>query len=298
MKFSTIAVTAALSKFSLAAVYDIKLYAESTDSAVGGKALSSIHEGAGLNYFFLGDSPETLSYDDRTGIIHSDKSTVGIADIFLGLGVSTFGKATFENDILSIEGNSEFYAAKNVNDPYNYSENSYAVTAFTNKKVPEGAIKISIKKSGSPSVPPLPSSSASLSSSASAPYGNSTVTQTTVTYTCLSQTVVTITSCPETVTDCPARKTPTVVTTNVEVTLTTTYCPASTTPILTTILPPATSPATAVPGSTSAKPTTVVPGSTSAKSSTVAPAITTANGAARAGAGAVAGMAAIAAWMI
>lgn len=275
MKFTTFALSAATFSSALAAVYDVQLFVESSDAAISGNGLSSIHEGAGINYFLLGTGAETFQYDDQTEELYTQntiKYSVGVLGQYLSNGVTGASKATFVDDKLSLGGNTTFYAAKNTGDPYNYSDRSYIVLVSD----AEGSIPFNIKvvKSGSPSSSaPAPSSTG---------YTNDTTT--TLTYTAGHTTVVTITSCAETVTDCPARHTPQVVTTVIPVTLTTTYCPASTTPTFVpytskTVAPVSTTKATSAPATTH-------------------PAVTTAaNGAAKVGSIAGAGLVAVAAYL-
>ncbi|CAH2353140.1 cell wall protein Pga30p [[Candida] railenensis] len=280
MKFTTFALSAATFSSALAAVYDVQLFVDSSDASINGNGLSSIHEGAGINYFVLGTGAENFQYDDQTGVLTSTDTTanqivysVGVLGQYLSNGVTGSSKATFEGDKLSLGGNTTFYAAKNTGDPYNYSDRSYIVLVSD----AEGSIPFNIKavKTGSPSSStPAPSSTG---------YTNDTTT--TLTYTAGHTTVVTITSCAETVTDCPARHTPQVVTTVIPVTLTTTYCPASTTPTYV----PYTSKTVAAESTTKA---------TSAPATTHPAVTTAANGAAKVGSIAGAGLVAFAAYLL
>lgn len=279
MKFTTFALTAASISSVLAATYDVQLFVDSSDSNVSGKGLSSIHEGAGINYFLLGSGAETFTYDDQTNELyneHSFRYSVGVLGEYLSSGVTGAAKATISGDKLSIDGKDTFYAAKNTGDPYNYSQQSYIVLVNST----EGALPIGIKvvKSGS-------SSSSASPSASSSGYNNASTT--TLTYTAAHTTVVTITSCAETVTDCPAKHGPVTVTTVLPVTLTTTYCPASTTPTYV--------PYTSVAPVTSTK----TAATTTSSAHTTAPAVTTAhNGAAKMGSVAGAGLVALAAYVL
>lgn len=295
MKFTTIAFTASTLSAVLANVYQVQLYAKSDNKETDGKGLQSLHEGAGINYFFLGESAEVLSYDDSAKTISATNGNVGTAGRsggnFFGIAVTGGASATVENEQLTVDGTSAFFATKNVNDPYDYSNKSYAVL-FSE----EGdAIPISIKVS---TVDPAASFSSSFASAATATASSSGYfngSTTTLTYTSHHSTVITITDCPETVTDCPARHTPETITTVVPVTLTTTYCPESTTPpFLTTVKPVETHPATEA-----AHPTTEAAKPSQSTAKPAAPAVTTAaNGVAKVGVAAGAGIFAAAAYLL
>lgn len=134
---------------ALAVADSIQLFAESDDKSVNGLGLSSIHEGAAINYFFLSSGgAETLQYDEKNGEVYSTtsdsvKQSVSIdAGNFLQLSAADFQKVDFsDDDTVSVNGNDEFFAAKNVKDPYNYSKDSYAIL----NKSSDGSIKIKIK---------------------------------------------------------------------------------------------------------------------------------------------------------
>lgn len=145
MKITTFALSATTISAVLAAVYDVQLFAESSDAAISGNGLSSIHEGAGINYFLLSTGgAETFKYDDEAHELYTENSvkyTVGTLGGYLSNGVTGSSKATIDNNKLSLGGNSTFYAAKNTGDPYNYSDNSYIVLVSD----VEGSIPFSIK---------------------------------------------------------------------------------------------------------------------------------------------------------
>lgn len=189
MKASQFATLATFILPALAEVYDIKLKFHSDNTDVDGQYLSSMHEGAAINYFFLGEQGEVYSYD-------SDKETITLqtgaielllnsAGEFLGVTAAEPQQVKFADDVLSVAGNSEFYAAKDVNDPYNYSKKSYAVLSLGSAS---GSIKGQIKKE-----------------SVAGPSGLASANSTVTTSTSKSEVVVTITDCPESVTNCPAR---------------------------------------------------------------------------------------------
>ncbi|CCH41108.1 putative secreted protein [Wickerhamomyces ciferrii] len=152
MQFKTLIATAAsLIAFvnAEAAQNYVQFYAESDIKEINGKGLSSIHEGAALNYFFLGEDPEILDYNPETGAISSSLNTGDGQSIDLAFeasvgsrfptlqvtaGAQTATSWTFEDGYLKGNGSQNFFVAKNTSDPYRYSEKSYQVALF-----PEGA---------------------------------------------------------------------------------------------------------------------------------------------------------------
>lgn len=181
----------------------LTLVAESDNQEVNGQGASSIHEGAGLNYFFLGANGENLSYDESTQILKSEDAgssqisyQVSLSSNILIAGVLEPAKADISSGYLSIGGNDQFYACKNINDPYSYSTKSYAVT----DKDFGDCVSLKLKVDGASSTPESSSVAPSASPSPTAPYGNSTTVYTTVTdYTtyCPYPTTITITTCDE-----------------------------------------------------------------------------------------------------
>ncbi|KAH3673342.1 hypothetical protein WICMUC_003702 [Wickerhamomyces mucosus] len=113
------------------------------------RGLSSIHEGAGFNYFFLGTNAQTFEYSESEGKIYQPISeqynyTVGHFTEsefpFLVSGVAgTPLSFKIEDGVLLNENGYNFYIAKNVSDPYNYGQNAYTVgiaandSSFVNK---------------------------------------------------------------------------------------------------------------------------------------------------------------------
>lgn len=125
------------------------MFTSSNDTEVNHKGLSSIHEGAAINYFQLGDDAEVLEYDEEKGIIYKEIDiggvgynwTVSVSDVnsgfpYLELGpnegagdewqVTQWGTDRFlfsENPDLF----GPFSVAKNTSDPYRVSERAYLV---------------------------------------------------------------------------------------------------------------------------------------------------------------------------
>lgn len=177
----------------------LTLVTESSNAEVSGKGISSIHEGAGINYFLVGTTAngEDLTYADNQLSSQAGSLTYRVSKSgdFLANSVLEPSTVDISSGYAKIDGQTDFFACKNVNDPYNYSQDSYAVV--TSKQNDE-CVDIKLKVVGGET-----SSSAAPSSSAvpTAPYGNTTVTtQYTVTdYTtyCPEHTTVTITTCSD-----------------------------------------------------------------------------------------------------
>ncbi|CAK7901625.1 cell wall protein Rhd3p [[Candida] anglica] len=167
MLYSAIALTLASATTVLGATSNIELFASAAGTPADGLGLSSIHEGAGINYFLLGEGAEELSYDDETKVVSAQLGTLTASlntlGDFLAISVTAPQEVTFDGDKLVVNGTSTFYAAKNVNDPYNYSKSSYAVIVAEEGSAPADAIKIEITKKGASA-----SSSVASSSTASA----------------------------------------------------------------------------------------------------------------------------------
>ncbi|ODV96555.1 hypothetical protein PACTADRAFT_1144 [Pachysolen tannophilus NRRL Y-2460] len=152
MKFTLL--TALLSLASIVsygvegATSTIELKAVSNNSAVNGLGLSSVHEGAGINYFFLGQGSEKLTYDGVSTIYVEDSlhQTFQVDSSILELSVTTtYNHWTFDNNnYLALNGSTDgFYACKNFNDPYSYSSNEYGVLT---EKVNSDCLPIKISK--------------------------------------------------------------------------------------------------------------------------------------------------------
>ena len=144
---------AILSSIAVAAVSEVEFVADSSETSVNGLGLSSIHEGAGINYFLLGSGSQTLMWDDATGAASAKfgeiTQNVCISNSIVQLSVFEPSKVTVADGVVSIDGNDSFFACKNINDPYNYSEKSYAVL----DKNGDGCfpMKIKVKTGASPS---------------------------------------------------------------------------------------------------------------------------------------------------
>ncbi|EMG48331.1 putative cell wall protein, putative [Candida maltosa Xu316] len=211
MKFLTIASVLTLSSSALAAIREYQLFAQSDNEEVNGQGLSSIHEGAGINYVFLGSAAQTVNYDTDSQNIFADLEIAGgqtarqslvleggvlqlsVAGEPLAVQIADDGAVTFP-------GSDGLAAAKNINDPYRYSENSFAV--ISGEGIP---ISIVAKAVGEPEQEEESSSSV-VASTTEAPssneglYSNVTTTHQIVTeyvtY-CPESTTLTLTVCEE-----------------------------------------------------------------------------------------------------
>ncbi|KAK6453768.1 uncharacterized protein RJT20DRAFT_131193 [Scheffersomyces xylosifermentans] len=220
----TLSALALLSSQALAALQNVTLWVESDNSTINGNGLSSLHEGAGINYVFLGQNAQTLIHDDVNNWLYFIpveplRQYFAVENNIAQVTVAfTDNTVTFENGYLSYGGSTEgFYALLNINDPYNYSKTQKALVHYPDG-APEGAIplKIRVQTEGEP----VPGSTSSTEASSSAApttlsttevpttltsviptlgYPNSTVTKD-ITYTewvttCPEATTITITTC-------------------------------------------------------------------------------------------------------
>ncbi|KAI5966861.1 uncharacterized protein KGF55_000270 [Candida pseudojiufengensis] len=215
MKYLTFAsILSLLSSTTLAAIKDIQLIAESNDQEINSKGLSSIHEGAGINYFFLGENPQNLKYDDEKKQIYillnvnngqqQVPQSLNFNGKFLSLSVSEpLAVEIDENDILQFDGSNNLFAAKDQNDPYQYSRSSYAIVNEDGEDHKPLSIKAlfvngdddssSSSEAPSSSIPPISLPSPISSSSGLPQYPNGT----TSTKTDIQTTTLTITSCKQ-----------------------------------------------------------------------------------------------------
>ena len=177
LAFTTVVVSAAC-----AAAEDITLTVLSDNSEVKGMAVSNTHEGAGLNYLFIGgtDGP-TYTYDaDKKAISQpftgSYVQYLTAMEHFMAMSVSTSVDVyTFDGNLLALNGSTKnFYACKNTGDPYEYSASSYEVMYYASD-APSSCLSIQLSKAGS-SANSSSSSDATASSTAdsSSIIGNST----------------------------------------------------------------------------------------------------------------------------
>lgn len=128
MKFS-------IASLSLLAVsFAAEFYAESSNGEVNGQGLSSRHEGAGINYFFLGKDADELTYHEENSTFYMDVDSrypflLSLHHDVLMVGVLGPDAFDISSGYLAINGTADnFFACKNINDPYHYSKYSYAVT--------------------------------------------------------------------------------------------------------------------------------------------------------------------------
>lgn len=162
MKFSTILTTAATS-FALAQARTVRFFTESNDTQINHKGLYSTHEGAGINYMFLGgDDAQNYTVTDYGEIFLSQdsadgstfKQTLSIVNYpnvfpYLQLSVTPDNVNWYIDDgYLSGNGSDNFWVAKNTSDPYNFSQYSYTIGLFlngsTNPKQYDAAARVKI----------------------------------------------------------------------------------------------------------------------------------------------------------
>jgi len=121
----------------------VKFTVESDVQDINNKGLSSTHEGAGVDYFFLGDEAQQLTLNTTSGDIYANLEVAGGESYPLPLNVISTGfpgleaggevyktNWSFEDGYLKGNGSDNFYVAKNTNDPYQYSKNQYQIGLF------------------------------------------------------------------------------------------------------------------------------------------------------------------------
>ncbi|ANB11685.1 hypothetical protein AWJ20_4506 [Sugiyamaella lignohabitans] len=198
MKF-TLLNTAAVAAVALNGANALSLVAQSSSGDLNGAALSSIHEGAAIDYVTLSPGGESLSVDlNTTASLITYELQPGILQWLAVVGgVLQFypepvgDKFTVGSDgTLSLNGTSSgFYACQNINDPYNYQQTWFVLYSA----------------SGQPTVGDSCTAVTLASGSASA--SNATTTTVTSAANAVETAEVTVTDCPESVTNCPARAT-------------------------------------------------------------------------------------------
>ncbi|QPG75149.1 hypothetical protein FOA43_002494 [Brettanomyces nanus] len=132
----------------------VQLSTMSSKEDVNGKGISSLHEGAGINYAFLSSGSDTLDYDESTKFLSVSYDTYSeyftIDSGFVGVSVSPAPvEVTFDKDNnLLVDGSSEgFYGCKNTNDPYDNSESSYELMYYSgNSTAPDGCLPLTVVK--------------------------------------------------------------------------------------------------------------------------------------------------------
>ncbi|CCH41107.1 putative secreted protein [Wickerhamomyces ciferrii] len=138
--------SAAPAPFTPDPVNNVQFFVESENPNVQGKSLHHRHEGAAVDFVFLGDAPATFKYDYKTDVITADVGTeyplyfsvlsgVEFPTLQVSAASSYYTKWAVEDGYLTGNGSSNFIAAKNTGDPYNYSKDSFQVALF-----PEGGI--------------------------------------------------------------------------------------------------------------------------------------------------------------
>lgn len=196
MNFRTLLTLAASS--AVASADSVYLVAKSNSTEVNGNGVGFAHEGAGINYGFLGTGKgSTLSYsaaDKQLTLDTGVEQFFRVSGGFVAASVEGPDAAiTFDsNDYLLVNGSSSyFYACKNTNDPYKYSASSYEVMYYP-ENAPSGCLSLTLQKkdvsgpssSGAPTTTPgsnstIPVTSSTLSTS-SATASHSAVNSTSI----------------------------------------------------------------------------------------------------------------------
>ncbi|GME86164.1 unnamed protein product [Ambrosiozyma monospora] len=143
MQFSILTLTlSALASTALAvnnAVSPARLYVNSTAPEVFGAGIYARHEGAGIDYLFLGQGADILVWDGEQ--VYTNK--IGYSQYFNvdsnfvqltvdGKNSKPISFTTIEDkNYLTVDGKLEgFFACKNTDDSYQYSKDSYELMYY------------------------------------------------------------------------------------------------------------------------------------------------------------------------
>ncbi|KAI5962836.1 hypothetical protein CANMA_003611 [Candida margitis] len=198
MRFFIPASLLTLSTGALAAIRPVQFFASSDNEEINGQGLYSTHEGAGINYFFLG-SGQTLQYNDEARVVYIELNSQPPATQYLAFTGDVLSLTVAEEPLpvdiaedgsVTFPGSDALAAAKNINDPYRYSESVYAVV----KAGAEGSVPLTLTAVfGDATKEEQPSSSEAAPEPTDVAYLNKTVTVFT-TY-CPEPTTLTLTVC-------------------------------------------------------------------------------------------------------
>ncbi|GME69726.1 unnamed protein product [Ambrosiozyma monospora] len=182
MKFSTLSASALFLVSKALADETVQLFVKSDDSALSGKGLNAPHEGAGINYVFANTDDGaslSLNYDGSSLTspltVNGGSSTANqyfsVADgaVTLTVQASASGFTFADDGTLEYNGSADgFEACKNINDPYQYSTENYAIVYKSDSG--DSCVPIKLYKKGGDS---------SSSSSSSAPASSAAASSTT-----------------------------------------------------------------------------------------------------------------------
>lgn len=161
MRFTSVLL---LASSALAAIVPVRLVAHSDNDEINGMGISSIHEGAGINYMFLASQGQELQYDDGARVLFIQPTPELRQYFAIDGGIVQMTVAaqplavSFGDDGAAIfDGDATIYAQKNINDPYRYSETSFFLVSHP-EGAPEGAIPLRIFRADG-GEPPAPESS-------------------------------------------------------------------------------------------------------------------------------------------
>ncbi|KAJ8143776.1 hypothetical protein OY671_003102 [Metschnikowia pulcherrima] len=207
MRSTTFALSA-LASLAAVTAESVTFSAVSSDKSIDAP-ISSIHEGAGINYFLVAEGGSGEEFDLENGVATSKQgqytANVGLLGSIFAAGPAV-SPSTLEFDGNTVE-NYNFFACKNIGDPYSYSTRSYVITANEkgNNTAPFGeCTPVSIVKAAGAGASSAVTSAVASSTAGSSHSGwsNGTVVTTDVTVTdyttyCPASTVVTITTCSD-----------------------------------------------------------------------------------------------------
>ena len=161
MKFTTIAAAAFAFAHSVVALRSVKLktfaYPPPQYPDVTGKFVSTVHEGAALNYLLVvpEDGALTWTYDEDTKYLYYEVGagtdncfryyfTIGEGEPGILLATPTDNPVPVNVDnlgFITFDGSYGVKGVKNINDPYQYSKDSYILAKYDGT-APDGAVPI------------------------------------------------------------------------------------------------------------------------------------------------------------
>ncbi|RCK57396.1 Cell wall protein PGA31 [Candida viswanathii] len=124
---------------------------------ITGQSVASFHEGAGFNYLFVvpQDQAAKFVYDEDAKTLYLDPEVANGLPSPYNFSIATgdteflttsviYKKTEVEIDdlgFLTFDGSSNVKAVKNVDEPYHYSKENYALVKY-DSDAPEGAVSV------------------------------------------------------------------------------------------------------------------------------------------------------------
>jgi hypothetical protein len=151
---------------ALAAAENVYLRVVSDHNEVNGNTVGFSHEGAGIDYAFLGTSPQSqvLDYDAEAHRLYNHEPGLPAPQNFevdgeyVSVSVQeTYSNIMFDNlNSLLVNGSADgFYACKDTNDPYNYSNDQYELMWYPpHIPAPSTCLDLTLVRDAVPSASP------------------------------------------------------------------------------------------------------------------------------------------------